>query len=287
MARLRDLVDAARLRFVTAGVPAPEAALDAELLMRDVVGWDRATWITRWHETADLGVARAFDAGVARRAAREPMAYIRGHQEFYGRVFQVRPGVLIPRPETELVVDEGVTRLRLRAAGASPRVADIGTGSGCLGITLALECPQATVVATDLSRPALTVARANATALGAAGRVVCVQTRFLDGVAGAFELIVANPPYVTDDDLPLLAPEVRLYEPHLALAGGPDGLRDVRAIVALAATALAPGGTLVMEIGVGQWPEARAALASVGLDADSRRDLQGIPRTVVARRPEV
>ena len=142
------------------------------------------------------------------------------------------------------------------------------------------------MVATDLSADALAVARANATALGVGARVDLRQTSFLDGVAGPFNLIVTNPPYVPERDAATLAPEVLAHEPRLALFGGTDGLRDVRALIALAATALMPGGSLVMEIGVGQWPEVRYGLTEAGLGAYARvrSDLQGIPRAVVATR---
>ena len=283
MTRLRDLVDAARRQLVAAGIPADEAAFDAELLMRDVLVWDRATWLTRRDEASSPGLAQALGALVARRAGREPTAYIRGVQEFYGRAFHVGPGVLIPRPETELLVDEVRSVLAGRAA---PRVADIGTGSGCLAVTVALECPEATVVATDISAAALHIARTNAGAYGVSARVSFVETSFLTGVAGRFDLVVTNPPYVPESDAPLLAPEVAGHEPATALFGGPDGLRDVRVIVALAATALAPGGALVMEIGAGQWPTVRTVLeeAGLGTHAHVRHDLQGIPRAVVATR---
>ena len=283
MTRLRDQVDAARTQLVAAGIPAAEAAFDAELLMRDVLAWDRAAWLTRRDETTSAHAARAFGVLVERRAAREPVAYIRGVQEFYGRAFQVRRGVLIPRPESELLVDEAVARL---AGQPAPRVADIGTGSGCLANTVALAGPRASVVATDISGEALEIARANAAAHGVGARIAFMEGNYLDGVAGQFDVILANPPYVPDTDEPSLAPEVVAHEPRVALFGGPDGLRDVRTIVALAATALVPGGSLVMEIGAGQWPDVREALTAVGLGTDARvrHDLQGIARAVVATR---
>ncbi len=168
----------------------------------------------------------------------------------------------------------------------APRVADIGTGSGCLAVTLALECPRARLVATDISAAALVVARANAVAHGVAAPITFVETPFLDGIDGLFDLIVSNPPYVPEGDAPGLAPEVVGHEPATALFAGPDGLRDARVIVDLAGARLAPGGSLVLEIGVGQWPQVQAALAGAGLGAHAhvRQDLQGIPRAVVATR---
>ncbi len=283
MARLRDLVDAAATRLVTAGVPAAEARLDAELLMRDVLAWDRATWIAERDQPATGEAPSRFAAAIERRAGREPVAYIRGVQEFYGRDFQVRQGVLIPRPETELLVEEALAAV---AGAPAARIVDIGTGSGCLAVTLALECPQASIAATDISAAALAVAHANAAAHGVTGRISFVETSLLDGIDGTFDLIIANPPYVPERDAPGLAPEVLAHEPHMALFSGPDGLREVRAIVGLTGARLAPGGSLVMEIGVGQWPEVRAALADAGLSTQARvrQDLQGIARAVVATR---
>lgn len=291
--RLRDLTDGARRRLEAAGIPKAEAALDAELLARDALGWDRATWLSRRDDdertvedqtvaARGIGAFRAaFDTRVARRTRREPMAYIRGTQEFYGREFLVGPGVLIPRPETELVVDEA----RAAAFGRrTPRLADIGTGSGCLAVTLALELPSATVIATDISADALTIARGNAAAHGVIGRITFVESSYLTGIAGAFDVIVANPPYVREADAASLAPEVRDHEPRQALFGGADGLRDIRAIAQAATAALKPGGVLVLEIGMGQATAVGDVLAAVGLGGDLviRRDLQGIPRVAVA-----
>lgn len=281
--RLRELADAARPRLAAAGIPEAEARFDAELLLRHALGWDRARWLADRDAGADPAIAERFEVMVRRRVDREPVAYIRGVQEFYGRDFAVGPGVLIPRPETELVIDEALV---LAAVVPSPRIADIGTGSGCIGVTLAVEMPTATLVATDVSADALAVARGNAATHGVAGRITFVETPFLDAVPGPFDLIATNPPYVPAIDAGTLAPEVVAREPRVALFGGADGLRDIRSIVALAATALSPGGSLVMEIGVGQWPLVQAELGQVGLGDHARvgHDLQGIPRVVVATR---
>jgi release factor glutamine methyltransferase len=291
--RLRELADGARRRLEAAGIPPVEAALDAELLARHVLGWDRATWLARRDDDAlpderageggaAARFAQAFDALVLRRARREPMAYIRGTQEFYGREFRVEPGVLIPRPETELLVDA----VRGIAAGrTSPRLADIGTGSGCIAVTLALELADASVVATDVSAEALAVARANAALHAVEARVAFVRTWHLTGVPGGFDVVASNPPYVRDGDAGWLPPEVREYEPRTALFAGRDGLRHLAAIAAAAPAALAPGGALVLEIGAGQANDVLALVAGAGLvDADLRHDLQGIPRVVVAYR---
>lgn len=294
--RLRDLADGARRRLEAAGIRGAEAALDVELLARHVLGWDRATWFARRDDDErtvedrplaprGTGAFRAaFDALVARRVAREPMAYIRGTQAFYGREFLVGPGVLIPRPETELVVDEARAAARGRR---TPRLADIGTGSGCLAVTLALEVPSATIVATDISAGALTIARGNAAAHGVAAHITFLETPYLTGIAGSFDVIVSNPPYVREVDAAGLPPEVRDHEPGEALFGGADGLRDIRAVAQAATAALTPGGVLVMEIGMGQAAAVAEILTAAGLGVDLtlRHDLQGIPRVAVAQRP--
>ncbi|MEZ5291822.1 MAG: peptide chain release factor N(5)-glutamine methyltransferase [Vicinamibacterales bacterium] len=292
--RLRDLVHDTRRRFEAAGVPGEEAALDAELIARDLLGWDRATWHTRKDEdVTSLAVAgaavgvptfpSAFEMVAARRVAREPMAYLRGRQEFYGRDFVVNASVLIPRQETELVVETALSVL----AADDTRAADIGTGSGCLAVTLALERPRLTVVATDVSAPALAVAAKNAERHGVSGRVRLVETSYLDGIGGPFDVVVSNPPYIPLPDAPDLQPEVRDHEPVSALFGGADGLEHIGAITARAAEALRPGGVLVFEIGVGQAAAAAALAEAAGLrGVTAHLDLQGIPRVIVARRPD-
>lgn len=264
----------------------PEAALDAELLARDALEWDRATWVARQHEPAPPAFDAAYRPLVERRAAREPVAYIRGRQEFYGREFRVSPDVLIPRPETELVIDEALMLLPALGYSRPLRVIDIGTGSGCLAVTLALEYPRARYVATDVSPAALALARENAERLRAADRIAFVQGAYFAGERGPFNLIVTNPPYVAEADRGTLQPEVGTHEPALALFSGADGLRDAREIIRQAAGVLHDDGSLLMEIGDGQ----RAAVAAAVADIEGlavvrmRADLQRIPRVAVIRR---
>ncbi len=278
--RLRELAAAAERRFVAAGITAAEGRLDAELLLRHVLGWDRAAWLTRRDEGPPDGVETAFAAAVGRREAREPVAYIRGVQAFYGRDFAVGPGVLIPRPETELLIEEGLAALAGRAA---PHLLDIGTGSGCLAVTLALETPDATVTASDVSAEALTVARENARRFAVSDRVTFALVAGA-GAGGPYDLVVSNPPYVPAGDRVGLPPEVRLYEPATALFAGADGLDVLRSIAADVRRVVRTGGTFAVEIGVGQAVEAAAIVRRAGFDdVRVRDDLQAIARVIVAR----
>jgi release factor glutamine methyltransferase len=280
--RPRELAASAHARFVAAGIGDGEARLDAELLLRHVLGWDRATWLTRRDDAAlSDPAAAAFELLVRRREAREPVAYLRGEQEFYGRPFAVAPGVLIPRPETELLVEVGLAAIRGRR---QPRLLDLGTGSGCLAVTLALERDDGRVVASDISADALAQARANAARHGVEPRIAFRLGHGPAGDAGPFDLVVANPPYVRDGDT--LAPEVGVYEPTAAVFGGPDGLDVVRALAPDIAAVLAPGGLAAIEIGVGQAEAAAAVLGAAGLAVrEVRLDLQRIPRVVVVVKP--
>jgi release factor glutamine methyltransferase len=278
------LADAARrgaARLAAAGWTSDDSSRDADVLARALLQWDAAAWLSRRREDAPAPFVTAFDAAVARRLRHEPIAYITGVREFYGRPFRVTPAVLIPRPETEGVIDEVRALLADRPTGA--RVADVGTGSGCLAITLALEHPGVDMVATDISRDALDVARANAAALGAPVRFV--DTSLLDGLAGPLDLIVSNPPYVAARDRESLPPDVRQFEPAAALFGGQDGLEVIRALVQAAALTLGDHGWLVMEIGAGQARSVEAIAAAAGLSVVRLApDLAGIPRVVVATR---
>ena len=276
---LRQHLTAAKARLIGAGLEPPEAARDVLYLAMHVLGWDRATVHACDLDPPPDGFAVAYDAAIERRTQREPVAYITGVQEFWSRDFAVSPAVLIPRPETELIIEEAMSM-------AFVTVADIGTGSGCLAVTIAAEFPRARVVATDISAPALAVSRANAQRHDVAGRIEFKETRYLDGIAGPFDLIVSNPPYVTDREYETLAPEVREAEPRSALTAGADGLDDIRQVLQCAATMLAPGGRLLLEMGHQQ---AEAVTDLVGSDRQLqliaiRSDLQRIPRMAIIER---
>jgi release factor glutamine methyltransferase len=268
-------------------VPVEDAYRDAVLLARWTLGWDAARWLTRQDDPADDRFVEHFEHAARRRLHREPVAYITGEREFYARPFTVTPAVLIPRPETELLVDETLAVLRRleRPATHRPSIVDVGTGSGCVAITLALEWPSSRIFATDTSAEALDVARCNA------GRYSIRDidfrlTSLIDGVTGPVDVIVSNPPYVPEADRLTIPPEVSRYEPSSALFAGPDGLEVIRALVPAAAAALGPGGYLLFEIGAGQADGVRQIVASErDLELiDIRPDLQGIPRVCVVRR---
>ncbi len=266
-----------------AGLSADDSARDAAVLARAVLGWDQAHWLVHRHDPAPAEFAAAFLTLVARRAAHEPIAHILGAREFFGRPFLVSRDVLIPRPETELVIDQALAWLSADGP-ASPTIVDVGTGSGCLAITLALECPAARMVATDVSPAALEVARANAARHGVAARIEWRHAALAGDLAGAADLIVANPPYVAERDRGSLAADVREYEPAAALFAGPDGLDVIRPLAPAALRALRPGGALIMEIGAGQWPAVQDILGRAGFrDVAVHPDLAGIPRVVVGR----
>ena len=286
MRAIHACVEAARARLRTAGVPDGEADLDARLLARHVLGWDAARLLTQATDPAPPGFSTAFGALIDRRAAREPMAYILGAQEFWGLTFEVGPAVLIPRPETEVLVEAALARI---PEAAILDVADVGTGCGCVAIAIAHDRPRTRLVAIDASRGALEIAAANATRHGVADRITftCGDLLELPSLPQRpFDLIVSNPPYVNDGDRSTLQPEVRDYEPPAALFGGKDGLSIVRRLVAQSVARLKPGGFLMFEIGQGQDDAVRELIsATPGLTMSGLiHDLQGIPRTAIARR---
>ena len=270
----------ARARLIDAGIQAETAAKDADLLARHTLNWDLATWLARRRETATDDFVREFDSLLARRQNREPVAYIRGMQEFWGREYAVTPAVLIPRPETELLVETAVEYLRTHPTAS---VVDVGTGSGCIAVTLALEFPNATIRATDISAEALGVAKANAARWCAP--VSFINTSLLTDVPRPIDLIVSNPPYVAKRDAPALSREVRDFEPAVALYGGTDGWGTIRALLAAVPEALSPAGLLLMELGYGQSESLIGEISAAGgLRLESiKADLQGIPRVACVR----
>ncbi len=213
----------------------------------------------------------------------EPIQYITGEAEFYGLPFRVTPEVLIPRPETEHLVEKVI---ELAANYPEPRIVDIGTGSGIIAVTVAHHLPHALIAATDLSSSALAIARENAKRNGVAGRIRFLEGDLLAPVSeGQFEIVVSNPPYVPEADRGSLAVEVRDYEPALALFAGEDGLEVFRRLIPAAFAALTPGGFLVLEIGYGQEAAIRALLVDAGFEGiEFYSDLQGIARVACGQR---
>ena len=279
---LQDALAAARARLVAARISTDEATVDVDLFARRILGWDRARLLTELRGSVPTGLEPQFTAWVDRRAAHEPSAYIIGVREFWSLEFAVTPAVLIPRPCTELVVEEAVALLTEHPAW---RVAEIGTGSGCIAVSVAHSVPGVRIVATDLSADALTVAQGNAAQFGVADRVTFVETSYLDGIAGPFELLLANPPYVRAGDRPGLSRVVQ-HEPDVALFGGESGLRDITGVLDAAEATLTTGGWLVMEFGYGQEQDVRELVeARAGFEVVRvRDDIEGIARTAVIAR---
>lgn len=282
MASVAERLATARARLEAAGIRSADAALDAEVLARHALGWDRARLLAHAREPEPPDFAQTFDAFVERRSAREPVAQIVGVREFWERDFEVTRDVLIPRPETEMIVEEAVAFAKEHPCRA---VIDVGTGSGCLAVTIACELEAVHVTATDASDAALAVARRNARRHGVDGRITFVDADVLRGVPGTADLIVSNPPYVPESDAAAMQPEVLRYEPHLALFGGPGGLEVMRRLFVEAKDRLADHGRLVVEFGFGQEDAVRDLASTTGWDVVKiREDLQGIPRTIVLGR---
>ena len=279
---LHEKLAKARTRLVAADISKSEASIDVDLYARTILGWDRATLLSEQQGAAPGRLEPTLSEWIARRERREPSAYIVGVREFWGLDFAVTPAVLIPRPETEFIVEEALAVLR---APGPVRIADIGTGSGCVAVALAREVTGCRLVASDISLEALVVARGNAARHGVAGRIEFVATSYLDGVDGPFDVMTANPPYVKDGDKPALSPAVR-HEPEVALFGGAEGLRDIAGVLDTAAEKLTPGGWLVMEFGYGQEQSVQSLVeARPALRLDRvRADLQGISRTAVIQK---
>jgi release factor glutamine methyltransferase len=263
----------------------PEPARDAELLLRAALGRDQAFIIAHPREpVADDVRAQALELA-RRRADGEPIQYLLGEWEFWRDSFAVTPDVLIPRPETELLVEQGA---RLLAGLPSPWILDLAAGSGCIGLSLLRELPSARVVASDISARALRVAAANAGRLGLADRWQGLRadglSAFRDLPGGFFRLVAANPPYIAGERYGELPAEVRDWEPRLALDGGADGLRFYREWIPAALGRLRPGGHLLMEFGFGQWEALQGILNAIGHRHELFHDLAGRPRAFHLRR---
>jgi release factor glutamine methyltransferase len=279
---IREHVAAASDRLRDAGIDVA-ANLDARLLAQHVLGWDATRLLTSAGDVPPDSFPAAFEALVERRASREPLAYITGHREFWNLLFEVSPAVLIPRPETELIVEAALAVL---PAVQLFTMIDACTGSGNVAVAIAHERPGARVVATDISYAALEVARRNSALHGVEGRVTFVQADLFGDLGGPVDLITANPPYVAERDAQGLQPEVAGHEPRAALFGGDDGLRVVERIVREAPPLIRPGGHLLFEFGLGQDLEIEALVrSSPDLTLlEFKCDFQGIARTAVARR---
>ncbi len=257
------------------------AARDAELLLLHTLQLPRTILFTDSTRPLSSAEAELYEANVARRLTLEPIQYITGTQEFFGLAFHVTPAVLIPRPETELLVE---TVLAMLPNDRPLRIVDIGTGSGAIAISVAKLHSQVSMTALDLSTEALVIARENAEAHHVADRIRFLQSDLLAKVEGeTFDAILSNPPYIPTTDRPTLHPQVRDHEPHTALFAGLSGMDIYSRLIPQAYEALVPGGLLALEIGYGQL-EAIENLLLGWTDITHREDLQGIPRTVLARR---
>jgi release factor glutamine methyltransferase len=271
-----------------AGPHPARAGRDAELLMLHVLGKDKAWLMAHPHEILAGMDAVRYYAMVDRRLAGEPIQYITGETEFYGLPFQVNHDVLIPRPETEHLVEKVIELAGgfHRSLIPQPRIVDVGTGSGAIAVTLAAKLAYAEITAIDLSAAALAVARRNTKSNGVAGRIRFLQGDLLAPVAEErFEIVVSNPPYVPQGDRDGLAVEVRDFEPGLALFAGDTGLDIYRRLIPAAFDALIPGGFVALEIGFGQSGAIEKLLAEAGFEQiEFVPDLQGIPRVACGRR---
>ncbi|UCH30037.1 MAG: peptide chain release factor N(5)-glutamine methyltransferase, partial [Myxococcales bacterium] len=277
---IREVLDWATKDFEGRGIESPR--LDAELLVAEALGTDRVGLYLDLHRPLLENERGAIRPLVARRREREPVAYILGCRDFYGRRFRVTSDVLIPRPDTETLVEHALVLIPVDIAC---RVLDVGTGSGAIAVTIAAERPLAQVTATDNSEAALQVAADNARELGVGDRVSFEHADLMSGSA-QYEVIVSNPPYITRAEMEGLQTEVRAHEPKAALEAGADGLDVVRALLTTAEPATAPGAQMLIEVGAGQAPKVLelAKVSSAWEPAGVYQDLNRVERVVHLRR---
>ena len=281
----RGLLAEGARRLAEAGLPT--ARQDAEWLLAAVLGRERFALYLEPDRAVVEATGGRFRALVARRADHEPLQHLLGYEDFRGLRLRVTPDVLIPRPETEGLVEWALELLNASSSNGSPLLADIGTGSGAIACALAAACPDARVVATDISPAALAVAEGNVRALGLGGRVRVIAGDLLEPLAAepaALDVIVANAPYLPSGILPSLPREVFAFEPRQALDGGPDGMEVIRRLLTAAPAALRPGGRLVLEIGEEQAAPLAAVMTAAGfVDVAARDDLRGVSRYLAGR----
>lgn len=278
----RDVLRDAAQALKAAGIESP--AMEARLLLAHSLGWSQEQLLARDHETPNSEQLQAFQALLQRRLAHEPMAYLLGKKEFYGLDFEVSPATLIPRADTETLINAVLARFPDRSDAIT--ILDLGTGSGCILVTLLSLFPQAQGVAVDRSSEALAVAQRNAARHAVQHRMRLLQGEWLDAIHSRFDVVVSNPPYIPQAEIAGLMPEVARYEPKTALDGGEDGLDAYRHIIATAHAALVPGGALVFEVGMGQAEAVATMLCQAGYEGETiTQDLGGIARVVMANRP--
>jgi release factor glutamine methyltransferase len=264
------------------------AELDARILLGAVLGLDLTGIITAAGRLLTSDQSIRLEEFTRRRLAGEPVARIVGLREFWGLPLHLSPATLVPRPDTETLVELALEMLRASPPSGRPlRIADLGTGSGAILLALLSELPDAFGYGTDISIDALRTARGNAVHLGLAARAEFLACDYVAALAGPFDLIVSNPPYIRSADIPSLATEVRDHDPRRALDGGTDGLDAYRALIPQTARLLAPGGVLAVEVGEGQSADVERLMAAAGLTLEGppKADLAGIPRAVAGRKP--
>jgi release factor glutamine methyltransferase len=273
---------AAQLRSAGLG----EAELDARVLLGAVLNLDLTGLIAQAARHLTEAEASQLASYAQRRIDGEPVARILGTREFWGLPFRLSEATLVPRPDTETVVERALELFREQSLSHPPRIADIGTGSGAILLALLHEIPEAFGVGTDLSLTALRTARSNAAALGLADRAAFVACSYASALSGPFDLIVSNPPYIPAGEIPKLSIEVREHDPHLALDGGNDGYDAYRSLIPQASERLVPGGALIVEAGQGQARtiETLMTAAALSIDRPPKADLAGIQRAVSARK---
>jgi release factor glutamine methyltransferase len=281
--KIHEAIDLAAEALEGSGVPG--ARLDAERLLASELGKDRSYLLAHFQDSVPEPSAERFLARITERRRGKPLQYLLGWQEFHGLEFEVTPAVLIPRPETELLVDVAVQRF----SEGNPSLADVGTGSGCIAVATAVALSGARMIATDFSEDALAVAQRNASRHGVSDRIQFLSGDLLLplnalGLEGMLDGVLSNPPYVAERDLPALQREVRDWEPRLALVGGLTGLELYRRLLPQALRFLKPGGTLIMEIGYNMQAEIIHLLDSAWKLEGIRDDFSGIPRIVVAQK---